>query len=95
MSSNFVEEQNKGLSDHVNNKEKQAEAKKSLKNVLSSFMKKKHLDEKSLEKMKKEFLNIKNNMNTAKTSYETLMDIQKKLSKIYKNLNDDEETSKK
>jgi hypothetical protein len=79
MSSNFVEDEKKDFS-------KQS-GKKNLRKILNSYMKQQNLDQKSIEKMKKEFLNIKNNMNEAKTSYETLMDIQKKLCKVYKKLN--------
>ena len=85
MSSNFVEEQKNELS---NNSEKQVCEKKPLRNVLSSYMKKKNLDEKSMRKMKKEFSDIKNNMNEAKNSFETLMGIQEKLSGLYNKLSE-------
>lgn len=88
MSSNFVEEQKNELSSLLNKNEKELFEKKTLRKVLSSYMKQKNLDEKSKEKMKREFLAIKNNMNEAKTSFETLMDIQKKLSKAYYKLNE-------
>lgn len=91
MSSNFVEEQNEDLSEFFDNAEKQLIEKKSLSNVLASYMKKQDLDKKDLEKLKKEFLQIKNNMNEAKSTFETLMDIQKKLSKAYNKLNEKED----
>lgn len=85
MTFNFVEDK-KRFNKKI--KDKEAEAQKTLKNVLSSYMKQKNLDEKSIQKMKKEFLEIKNNMKMAKSSYETLMEIQKKLSCVYNKLNE-------
>ncbi len=90
MSSKFVEEQKNELSRLLNDTEKKMFEKKTLRKVLSSYMKQQHLDQKSIEKMKKEFLDIKNNMNEAKNGFETLMDIQRKLSKVYKKLNEED-----
>lgn len=91
MTSNYVEEQKQEL---LNDQEKDFPEKKSLKKILSSYMKKQQIDEKSMKKMKKELLDIKCNMKEAKTSFETLMDIQKKLSKVYNNLSEKENESK-
>lgn len=84
MTSNFVENEEKELSE-LNAK------KKSLRVILASCMKKKHLDQKGLERMKKEFSDIKNDMKEVKTGYEALMNIHKKLSKAYNQLNEKEE----
>ena len=95
MSSKFVEQQNEELSQLLNDTEKVLSEKKPLRNVLSSYMKTNQINEKSIKKVKKEFLDIKNNMNEAKTSFETLMDIQKKLSKVYNNLSEKDNEQKK
>ena len=81
MSSNFIEEKEKELIEMNTNK-------KSLRSVLTSYMKKQKADHKTKDKMKKEFVEITNNMNEVKSSYETLMSIHKKLSKAYDQLNE-------
>jgi hypothetical protein len=88
--SSDVKEQKQGLTQFLNGQEK-----KSLEEILSSYLKKQQIDKKLMKKMKKEFLDIKDDMKEAKTSFETLMNIQKKLSNIYKNLGKKENEIKK
>ena len=95
MTSNFVDEQKKDLENPLSNQKKGFSEKKSLTNVLASFLESRQIDEKSKEKIKKEFSDIKNNMNETKTSFELLMDIQKKLVDAYNNLTQKEDEIKK
>lgn len=56
--------------------------KKSLKEVLSSYLEK-NKKEKSIKKIKKDFSELKLNFKETKTSFETLIEIQKKLKLAY------------
>ncbi|NGX35674.1 MAG: hypothetical protein K1000chlam1_00504 [Candidatus Anoxychlamydiales bacterium] len=60
--------------------------KKPLKQILLSYFKKNEIRGLDLKKIKEEFIDIELDMKKNKTSVETVLEIQKKLSKIYKKL---------
>lgn len=60
--------------------------KKPLKQILLSYFEKNEIKGLDLKKIKEEFLNAKLDMEKNKTRFETILEIQKKLSKIYKKL---------
>ncbi|NGX41251.1 MAG: hypothetical protein KR126chlam4_01090 [Candidatus Anoxychlamydiales bacterium] len=83
----------------ANEKEKIAEEKKysekkPLKDVLSSYLEKKQ-NEKSIKKIKKDLSELKLNFTKAKTSFETLIEVQKKLNLAYNNISDAKNGEKK
>ena len=80
MSHNIAKEQKKDC----DNKRK-----RSLKKILSEFLQENKIDEKILKRLKKEFFRIKLDMNS-KNSYEVLSELQKKLKKIYRKINEEE-----
>jgi len=95
VSQNFVKEKEQVLAELLREQQGAFSEKKPIKKVLSSYMKKKPINENSMKKMNKDFLDIKDNMHKARTSFETLMEIQKKLSKVYNDLNEKEDENKK
>lgn len=60
--------------------------KKPLKQILLSYFKKNEIKSLDLKKIKEAFIDIELDMKKNKTSVETILEIQKKLSKIYKKL---------
>ncbi len=86
MNSELSLEEKEILSDLLNKKESSVSEKKPLRSVLSKFLDGKQIDEDVSKKLKEKFSDIKLDMNEAKTSYDALMEIQKKLSKAYKDL---------
>ncbi|NGX34358.1 MAG: hypothetical protein K1060chlam1_00710 [Candidatus Anoxychlamydiales bacterium] len=66
----------------ANEKEKIATEKKPLKDVLATYLEKKG-QEKSIKKIKQDFSELKLNFKETKTTFETLIEIQKKLKLAY------------
>ncbi|OGN59441.1 MAG: hypothetical protein A3F40_04880 [Chlamydiae bacterium RIFCSPHIGHO2_12_FULL_27_8] len=73
----------------LNEENKKPFEKKPLRTILSSYMAEKPKDKKTLLKMKEELKKIKESIKDAKTSVETLVEIQKKLSKIFEEIEDE------
>lgn len=90
MSKSNVQEKN--LSNLIN---ENFDKKKPLKKILLSYFEKKHLKDVELRKIKEEFSELELDMKDAKSSYETIMEIQKKLSKKLNRLKDEKKSEKK
>lgn len=76
------------LSKILSKKRESFSEKKPLRDVLSNFMREKSKKKDSVDKMKEELTHIEHNTTT---SYEALVEIQKKLSKVYVELKNEKE----
>ena len=74
--------------------EKNYSEKKPLKDVLASYLEKKQ-NRKPIIKIKKDLLELNLNFTKAKTSVETLLEVQKKLNLAYNNISDKKNGEKK
>ena len=65
--------------------------KRPLREVLSNYLQKKHYEKESIEKIKRELVKVKSNIKDVKTSFESLIEIQEKLRKIYGDIKNEEQ----
>jgi len=86
----LIKEQQDITDECIHKKENSLE-KKSLDKILSAYFGKK-INEKVLKRLKKEFLDLKINMDS-KNSYEVLIKMQEKLAQVYKELDEEEKES--